>query len=773
MKYFSIRNQTTTLFGISLLIILACVLAAGSVYADEAGASDVRFAVIGDYGNASAGVADVAYLLDGWGTDFIITVGDNRYSTRNFDETVGQFYCAYLRDAGSGTFCPGGTSITNDFYPSPGNHDYMGTGDLSEYLAYFTLPGVDDISSRTSGMENYYDFVRGPVHFFVLDSQAVVDSSANEAAQKDWLQEGLAQSTSPWQIVYFHHSPYTSGLNASTPFMRWPFAAWGADAVISGHHHVYERIHANGTVYFVDGLGGASTYDLDAPVPLSQVSYNSGFGAMLVDADNNEMNIQFINTSGTVIDTYTISEQSSPGIADAWIESSMDDVEQRLSDGVMYTDSSDIELGNDTEYFGEQNEGLRFRNVYIPRGSIITGAYLEFVVDETGTLPAVVAIRAEDTGNAPEFTETAYDLTNRSVTSSAVSWDIPVWDTVGAVFHSPDLSEVVQEVIDRGDWQPDNSLAFIISGTGTRVAESWDGDPASAAVLHVEFSPPPPPNIPPAASFMISTMNRTANFTDASTDSDGTISTWQWSFGDGAGSSEQNPSHTYASNGTYSVTLTVTDNAGDSGSATQTLTVTAPPDAPSGLKAKALSARRIKLQWTDNSDNELGFRIERSLNGTLWEMIASVGPNRHKYRDKGLETHTTYYYRVTAYNDEGISEPSNIARARTHAAASMHVSNIKGSAKKVWRIWLINATVTLKDDAGHPVKGAWIRGDWSRGVFGSKACVTRSDGACSFRGISSLRNKSAEFRVTSVHHKKLKYDPDDNVLSSITIHRPH
>jgi Zn-dependent metalloprotease len=82
-------------------------------------------------------------------------------------------------------------------------------------------------------------------------------------------------------------------------------------------------------------------------------------------------------------------------------------------------------------------------------------------------------------------------------------------------------------------------------------------------------------NQPPTADFTYVTNDLTVDFTDTSTDSDGTIVSWDWNFGDGNTSTAQNPSHTYAAGGTYSVTLTVTDNDGATDSVTKDVTVTA------------------------------------------------------------------------------------------------------------------------------------------------------------------------------------------------------
>lgn len=90
-------------------------------------------------------------------------------------------------------------------------------------------------------------------------------------------------------------------------------------------------------------------------------------------------------------------------------------------------------------------------------------------------------------------------------------------------------------------------------------------------------APPPEPepvNSPPGASFALSCSDLICSFTNTSTDSDGSVVAWSWDFEEGASSVEQSPSHTYASDGTYTVTLVVTDDGGATDTTSQGVTVT-------------------------------------------------------------------------------------------------------------------------------------------------------------------------------------------------------
>jgi hypothetical protein len=88
-----------------------------------------------------------------------------------------------------------------------------------------------------------------------------------------------------------------------------------------------------------------------------------------------------------------------------------------------------------------------------------------------------------------------------------------------------------------------------------------------------------------------------------------------------------------------------------------------PPAAPSNLTASPSGKRAINLTWTDNSNNETGFKIERGTDGVNFSQITTVGANVTSYKNSGLTSGVRYYYRVRATSGAGDSAYSNVANA--------------------------------------------------------------------------------------------------------------
>ncbi len=314
-------KSTLSVFLVAILILSFLVISAPTARAQS---SAVTFAAIGDYGSGDEYEGAVATLISGWNPDMILGLGDSYYidaggtGDQKYDLSAGRFYCNFLKDVTTitGTFCPAGQAPFNKFFPALGDHDYADAGTTNglpaTYTDYFNLPGNGYTSS--SNNERYYDFIYGPVHFFVLNTYdapgAEPDGTDSNSVQAQWLKTGLGASTSTWNVVVVPNPPYSSGaIHGSTLSTQWPYAQWGADAVLSGDDHVYERILRDGIVYFVDGLGGAWPYGFrQPPVDGSAYQYNTTNGALRVTASDTSMTFEFysVDNGGTLKDTYTI-----------------------------------------------------------------------------------------------------------------------------------------------------------------------------------------------------------------------------------------------------------------------------------------------------------------------------------------------------------------------------------------------------------------------------------------------------------------------------------
>jgi Domain of unknown function (DUF1929)/Fibronectin type III domain/Kelch motif len=132
------------------------------------------------------------------------------------------------------------------------------------------------------------------------------------------------------------------------------------------------------------------------------------------------------------------------------------------------------------------------------------------------------------------------------------------------------------------------------------------------------------------------------------------------------------PTPTATPSPTPTATPTPTPNPTPSPTATPTATPTPtptplqPPAAPSNLTATAVSSSQIDLSWTDNSNNETGFKVYRSKNRRRFRHLATLGANVTTFANTGLRASTTYHYRVRAQNQGGNSAYSNTASATTN-----------------------------------------------------------------------------------------------------------
>jgi hypothetical protein len=251
-----------------------------------AGAGDIA-------GCGHPGSAETAYLLGQIGGS-VFAAGDNAYPngtatdyTNCYDPTWGRFEART--------------------YPALGNHEYN-TGSANAAFDYFG----ERVGPRGKG---YYSYDLGAWHIVVLNSNL---GQINDGDQDAWLRQDLAAHPTRCRLAYWHHPRFSSGPHGSSPALQplWQILYdAGADIVISGHDHVYERFapqtpagaldSARGIREFVVGTGGYSLHQFRTPVPNSEVRYNATFGVLKLTLRPTSYSWQFVPTSGTFTDSGT------------------------------------------------------------------------------------------------------------------------------------------------------------------------------------------------------------------------------------------------------------------------------------------------------------------------------------------------------------------------------------------------------------------------------------------------------------------------------------
>lgn len=271
--------------------------------------------------------------------------------------------------------------------------------------------------------------------------------------------DAAAISTSSYDI---------SSRTTTSASVAWAPPAWNT----IGQAGAGERTSDIATIIqeIVDRAGWASGNDI--------VIIVTGSGERTAESHNGDsgaaplLHVEFSGASG-----------GSPGVG-------TDDCEEWSSTGNIYINSTDVELAVDGTT--SDTVGIRFPSIDIPAGDAIRSAYIQFKTDETGSGACSLTIRGEDIDDAPTFTTANSDITNRTTTTASVAWSPAAWNTVGeagAAQRTPDLSSIVQEIVERPGWASGNDIVMIITGTGKRTAESYEGDASGAPHLVVTHGP--------------------------------------------------------------------------------------------------------------------------------------------------------------------------------------------------------------------------------------------------------------------------------------------
>jgi len=277
-------------FSLGLIAILAALLAVPPVEAQ-------RVYLVAAAGDVACDPQErswcrdeaTAELLEG--ADLVLMLGDGQYR----DGALWKYRTAYHRTWGRYK------SITR---PVPGNHEY-GTPGGSGYFAYFGA------AAGPAG-SGYYSFDLGPWHLVALNSNCwAVGGCGPGSPQHRWLAADLAARPGRCTLAFWHHPLYTAGRYAGFPEVRpfWELLhAAGADVVLNGHDHNYQRYapmdpqgrrDPRGIREFVVGTGGRSLYRL-RPDPLAtrEAATDRTFGVLRLRLEPGGYAWEFIAVSG-------------------------------------------------------------------------------------------------------------------------------------------------------------------------------------------------------------------------------------------------------------------------------------------------------------------------------------------------------------------------------------------------------------------------------------------------------------------------------------------
>jgi hypothetical protein len=225
----------------------------------------------------------------------VLTLGDNQYE----DGALSEFLSAGAFDVTWGQF-------KAKTFPAPGNHEYHTAG-AQGYFDYF--------GSRAPGP--YYSFDIGAWHLISLNGDI---SAFSGSPQETWLRSDLAAHSNQCTLAYWHEPRWSSGSthgSDSTYSQLWQdLYGAGADVVLNGHEHEYERFApqnptgqldtTNGIREFVVGTGGAQLYSFGAPITNSEFRYNADFGILLITLHATSYDWQFVaQKTGAIIDSGT------------------------------------------------------------------------------------------------------------------------------------------------------------------------------------------------------------------------------------------------------------------------------------------------------------------------------------------------------------------------------------------------------------------------------------------------------------------------------------
>ena len=248
-------------------------------------AQSTRFVVLGDTGTGTKSQYQIGERMEEYRKkvdfQFGIMLGDNIYGSERPQDFANKFEKPYKLTLDAGV----------KFYAALGNHDDPN----QRFYKPFNMDG-----------QQYYTFTKGPIQFFVLDSNYL------DRKQLEWLEQQLKTSKLNWKIAYFHHPLYSSGAAHGSEvdlrnLVEPLFVKYGMNVVFAGHEHFYERIKPQkGITYFVNGSSAKLRKGNIGQSGMTAKGFDTGFAFMIIEIAGAEMHFQTIEAGGQTIDSGTI-----------------------------------------------------------------------------------------------------------------------------------------------------------------------------------------------------------------------------------------------------------------------------------------------------------------------------------------------------------------------------------------------------------------------------------------------------------------------------------
>jgi len=261
--------------------------------ADEpAGLVVAGFVAFGDFGGGDH-QADVAQAMERWAAshrvDALVTTGDNVYERGDPAQFTEQLDVPYQ-----------GLRRNRPLWVTLGNHDVSG-GHGPSQLAYLGLPALP-YAKKLPGVDLLF-----------------LDANRPDAAQAAWLQEQLEAAISPFQVVVFHQPAYSCSKHDSDTRVQRQWVpvldGFGAELVLTGHDHTYQRFEASaGTAYVVTGAGGKSLYGIDQRCDLAagRLAAASRYHFVAVEVRADSLTISAVDVDGQVFDRAVLTPRLTP-----------------------------------------------------------------------------------------------------------------------------------------------------------------------------------------------------------------------------------------------------------------------------------------------------------------------------------------------------------------------------------------------------------------------------------------------------------------------------